>query len=66
MSFSPLSLSTVEQALRNSPDIDIVDTVGPRSVLGALADGMGGASQGVLVARMTVQKASALHQQGQG
>jgi subtilisin len=65
MGFSPLSLSSVEQALRNSPDIDIVDTVGPKNVVGALADGMG-ASHGVLVARMTDQKASTLHQQGQG
>lgn len=65
MGFSPLSLSVVEQALRNSPDIDIVDTVGPKNVVGALADGMGG-SQGVLVARMTDQKAGVLHQQGQG
>jgi hypothetical protein len=65
MGFSPLSLSVVEQALRNSPDIEIVDTVGPKNVVGALADGMGG-SQGVLVARMTDQKAGVLHQQGQG
>jgi len=65
MGFSPLSLATVEQALRTNPDIDIVDTVGPRNVVGALADGMGG-SQGVLVARMTDQKAGALHQQAQG
>ena len=65
MGFSPLSLSTVEQALRNSPDIDIVDTVGPKNIVGVMADGMGG-GQGVLVARMTEQKAGILHQQGQG
>ena len=65
MGLQPLSLSNVEQVLRNSADIDIVDTVGPRNALGALADGMGG-SQGVLVARMTEQKAGALHQQAQG
>ena len=65
MSLSPLSLSAVEQALRANPDIEIVDTVGPRNIVGVLADGMGG-SQGVLVARMTDQKAGALHQQGQG
>ena len=64
MGLQPLSLSNVEQVLRNSADIDIVDTVGPRNALGALADGMGG-SQGVLVARMTEQKAGALHQQAQ-
>ncbi|MYN45316.1 S8 family serine peptidase [Pseudoduganella sp. FT93W] len=60
-----LQFSALEQALRNSADIEVVDKVGPKSVLGALADGMGGA-QGVLVARMTEQKASILHQQGQG
>ncbi|SHG59538.1 S8 family serine peptidase [Massilia sp. CF038] len=65
LGLSPLSLSTVEQALRNSPDIDVVDTVGPKNVVGALANGMGG-SQGILVARMTEQKAGVLHQQGQG
>ncbi|MYM41417.1 S8 family serine peptidase [Duganella qianjiadongensis] len=61
----PLQFSALEQALRNSADIEVVDKVGPKSVLGALADGMGG-SQGVLVARMTEQKAGILHQQGQG
>lgn len=65
MSFSPLSLSTVEQALRSSPDIEIVDTVGPKNIVGVMADGMGG-GQGVLVARMTDQKAAVLHQQGMG
>ena len=65
MSFQPLQFSALEQALRSSADIEVVDTVGPKSVLGALADGMGG-SQGVLVARMTEQKAAVLHQQGQG
>ena len=65
MSLSPLSLSAVEQALRANTDIEIVDTVGPRNVVGVLADGMG-SSQGVLVARMTEQKAGALHQQAQG
>ncbi|MFL6657078.1 MAG: S8 family serine peptidase [Massilia sp.] len=65
MGFVPLSLSAVEQALKNSPDIDIVDTVGPRNIVGVMADGMGG-GQGVLVARMTDQKADILHQQAQG
>ena len=65
LSFMPLQFSTLETALRNSSDIEVVDTVGPKSVVSALADGMGG-SQGVLVARMTEQKASALHQQGAG
>jgi subtilisin len=65
MGFVPLSLSSVEQALKNSPDIEIVDTVGPKNIVGVMADGMGG-GQGVLVARMTDQKAGILHQQGQG
>ena len=63
--FAPLSLSTVEQALRSSPDIEIVDTVGPKAGAGPLAEGMA-AGQGVLVARMTDQKAGVLLQQGQG
>ncbi len=65
MGLQPLQLSTVEQALRSSPDIEIIDTITPRSVVGTLADGMGGA-QGILVARMTEQKAVTLHQQAQG
>jgi len=65
LGLQPLQFSALEQALRNSADIEVVDKVGPKSVLGALADGMGGA-QGVLVARMTEQKAGILHQQGQG
>ena len=65
LGLSPLSLSTVEEALRSNPDIEIVDTVGARSAVGALAEGMSG-GQGVLVARMTDQKAGALLQNGQG
>ncbi|WP_348696588.1 S8 family serine peptidase [Duganella fentianensis] len=65
LGLQPLQFSALEQALRNSADIEVIDKVGPKSVLGALADGMGGA-QGVLVARMTEQKAGILHQQGQG
>jgi subtilisin family serine protease len=60
-----LQFDAIEQALRNSSDIEVIDKVGPKSVLGALGDGMGG-GHGVLVARMTEQKASTLHQQGQG
>lgn len=65
LGLAPLSLSSIEQTLRGNPDIDIIDTVGPRNSMSMLGDGMGG-TQGVLVARMTEQKASALHQQGQG
>ncbi|MYM66606.1 S8 family serine peptidase [Pseudoduganella sp. FT55W] len=65
LGLQPLQFAALEQALRDSDDIEVIDKVGPKSVLGALADGMGG-NQGVLVARMTEQKAAALHQQGQG
>jgi subtilisin len=65
MGFMPLSLSAVEQALKNSPDIEVVDTVGPKNIVGVMADGMGG-GQGVLVARMTDQKAGMLHMQAAG
>ncbi len=59
-----LSLSKVQQALQGLGDIDIVDTVGTGSGLGASS--LGGQSEGVLVARMTDQKAGELHQRGQG
>jgi subtilisin len=65
MGLSPLSLQSVEHALRSSADIEVIDTVGPRNVVGLMADGMGG-GQGVLVARMTEQRAGDLHLQGQG
>ena len=65
LGFQPLQFDALEQALRNNSDIEVVDKVGPRSVLGALDTGAGG-GQGVLVARMTEQKAATLHQQGQG
>ena len=65
LGLAPLSLSSVEEALRSSPDIEIIDTVGVRGTVGALAEGMSG-GQGVLVARMTDQKAGALLQNGQG
>jgi len=60
----PLSLSSVQQALQGLGDIDIVDTVGAKSALGASSlDGQG---EGVLVARMTDRKAGELHQRGHG
>ncbi len=73
LGLSPLSLSAVEQALKSSPDIDIIDTVGASGQVGTLAAAFGGAgapgmsgAQGVLVARMTDQKAGVLHQQAMG
>lgn len=65
MSFQPLQFSMIEQALRSNADIDVVDTVGPKNIVGALSDGMGEPPT-VMVARMTEQKAGMLHQQAQG
>ncbi|GIZ50053.1 S8 family peptidase [Noviherbaspirillum aridicola] len=65
MGFQPLQIAMVEQTLRASPDIEVVDTVGPKSIVGMLADGMNDEPT-VLVARMTEQKAGMLHQQAQG
>ena len=65
MGLQPLQFSVIEQTLRSSPDIEIVDTVGPRNIMGALADGMNEVPS-VLVAKMTDQKAGILHQQAQG
>lgn len=62
---SPLALNVVEQALRSNPDIEVVDTLGPKAGVGALADGMAGLPH-VIVARMDQNKAQMLHQQGQG
>jgi subtilisin family serine protease len=61
----PLSSSVIEQALRNSPDIEIVDVIKPRATVGALGAAMGD-SDSVTVARMTDDKANILHQQGAG
>ncbi|HYD94055.1 MAG TPA: S8 family serine peptidase [Noviherbaspirillum sp.] len=65
MGLQPLSSSLIEQSLRAMPDIEVVDTVGPKTIMGALADGYSDAPS-VLVAKMTEQKAVTLHQQGQG
>jgi subtilisin family serine protease len=65
MGLSPLQFSAVEQALRDSPDIDVIDKIGPRSGVGTLTAGAqdGGA---ILIARMSDEKASALSLQSQG
>eukprot|EP01038_Epipyxis_sp_PR26KG_P003444 gene3444-4909_t len=59
MGLAPLQFSAVEQALRDSPDIDIIDRIGSKQSVGALGIGLQeGAS--VLVARMHEDKANAL------
>ena len=64
MGIAPLNFSVVEQALRDSPDIEIIDRVGPKNTVGAL--GLGMQEGGVLVALMNEDKANALALQGQG
>ncbi|MCD2518562.1 S8 family serine peptidase [Massilia sp. G4R7] len=59
-----LSLSSVHQALEGLGDIEVVDTVGGRS--GPHPAGLGMPDEGVIVARMTEQKAGELQQRGQG
>lgn len=65
MGLMPLQSNVIEQALRNSPDIEIVDVIKPKSTIGALGSGIGDFSS-VMVARMEDEKASVLNQQGQG
>lgn len=61
----PAAFDFVEQALRATPEIDVVDRIGPKGLTGALADGMMGVPN-VLVARMADEKAEMLRQQGRG
>ena len=65
MGSAPLKFTVVEQALRDSPDIEVIDRVGPKNIIGALAAGVPGGA-GVLVARMAEEKAAALAMQSQG
>ena len=65
MDLSPLQFSAIEQALRDSPDIEIIDRVGPKHAVGTLATGMPECTA-VLVARMTDDKARTLSLQAQG
>ena len=64
----PLSLQTVDQALRATRDIEVVGTVGARKLgtMDAGMDGGGAGTGGSLVARMTDGRARDLQQQGQG
>jgi subtilisin len=63
--FQPAALEFVEQALRNSPDVEIVDNIGPKGLVGTLADGLAGMPN-VIVARMADDKAEILRQQSRG
>jgi subtilisin len=63
--FQPVALDYVEQALRASPDVEVVDRIGPTGLIGTLADGMGGMPH-VLVAKMANDKAEILKQQSLG
>jgi subtilisin family serine protease len=66
MAFQPLPLKAIEQTLRAAPDIEVVDVIGDRRMMSPLSEGMGGQTEGILVARMTDRKAQELHLQGQG
>jgi len=66
---APLGLSAVQQALHALPDIDVVDTITTRGGMAPAGFGpaaMGEPADGVVVARMTDQKAGELLQRGQG
>ena len=65
MGLMPLQSSVIEQALRSSPEIEIVDIIKPKAAIGAFGSEIGDSSS-VMVARMTDEKANVLHQQGQG
>ncbi|WP_229425125.1 MULTISPECIES: S8 family serine peptidase [unclassified Massilia] len=60
----PLPLAAVERALRATPEIEVVDTIGTRGSVATA--GLDGGSEGILVARMTDRQAGELHQRGGG
>ena len=63
----PMQFAAVEQALRDSPDIEIIDRVGPKDQVGALGTGAGmREAASVLVARMDETRANTLMLQAQG
>lgn len=61
----PVSLNTLLEGLRANADIEVMDTIGPKAVLGTLSDGMPGAPH-VIVAKMDDRKADILRQQAHG
>ena len=66
LAFQPLPLKAVEEALRATPDIEVVGVIGDAHAAGPLPEGIGAQTEGILVARMTDQKARELDMQGQG
>jgi hypothetical protein len=66
MAFQPLPLKTIEQVLRDAPDVEVMGVIGDRRAANPLSEGMGGLAEGILVARMTDSKAQELQMQGQG
>ena len=65
MGFQPGAFDFIEQALRSSPDIEVVESIGPKGLVGTLADGLGGVPN-VVVARIADDKAEILKQQSRG
>ena len=65
MGLMPMQFSAVEQALRDSPDIEIIDRVGAKSGISALGAGFQQPAS-MLVARMDHDRAQALMLQSQG
>ena len=61
----PMALDYVEQALRACPEVEVVERIGPRGLVGTLADGMAGMPH-CLIARMAADKAEILKQQSSG
>ncbi len=66
MGIAPLGFSMVEQALKEAPDIEIIDRVGPRQAVSGLGLGTGMQEGAVLVTLMHEDKAQALAMQAQG
>ena len=66
--FQPLGLEMVEQSLKSTPDVEVIESIGPRGIFGnqsGVADGLPGVPN-ILVARMPEEKAEMLRQQSRG
>ena len=66
--FQPLGLEMVEQSLKSTPDVELIESIGPRGIFGnhpGVADGLPGVPN-ILVARMPEEKAEMLKQQSRG